>query len=483
MPRRLEPFSAADTAWLRMERPENSMTITSVVTFSTPISIETLKALVEERLLPFRRFRQRVTFLAGRPFWEDDPYFDLDLHIHRRALPEPADETALQEAVGDLMSQRPDFTKPLWHMYLFENYQGGSALVIRIHHCIADGIALVNVFLSMVDEHFHPENLPYPSTREFLSSLLELVGLDVLTPALDLVSQTLTLSEQALELGLEVLQNPSRVEELLQEGSETAHELYRLLTLKEDPPTLFKQGLSGKRRACWTSPIPDAYIRAIKKGVRKELGEAVTTNDIVQAAVTGALRTYLLTHGQTCANLEVRAIVPVNLRPLKEALKLGNYFGLVFLELPLHISDITMRLRETKKRMDALKQSAEAVIAYRILQLLGAAPAELQERALEYFSARASMVISNVPGPRTTVHLGGAPIDTLIFWVPQSGTMNLGISIMSYARTIRVGFTSDARSVPDPEALVAAFQKEFEALYERFGVTYAPQPDSPSTNR
>ncbi len=481
MARRLEPFSPADTAWLRMERPENSMTITSVITFSSPLSIDTLKALVEERLLSFRRFRQRIIYLAGRPFWEEDPYFDLDLHIHRRALPEPADEATLQEAVGDLMSQRPDFSKPLWHMYLFENYQGGSALVIRIHHCVADGIALVNVFLSMVDENFSPEHLPHPSVREFLASILELIGLDVLTPALDIVSETLALSEKALELGLDILREPSRVEELLEEGSETARALYRLLTLKEDPPTLFKQGVGGKRRACWTPPIPDASIRAIKKGARKRLDMAFTTNDIIQAAVTGALRRYLLTHGQTCANLEVRAIVPVNLRPLKEALSLGNYFGLVFVELPLHIADPVTRLQETKKRMDALKNSSEAVVAYRILQLLGAAPADLQERAMEYFSARGSMVISNVPGPRTKVHLGGAEIDKLIFWVPQSGSINLGISIMSYARTVTVGFTSDTRSIPDPEALVAAFQEEFEILLRHFEA-YTLQPDSPSTS-
>jgi WS/DGAT/MGAT family acyltransferase len=169
-----EPLSGVDAAWLRMDDPTNLMTITSVLVLEDRMDLATLKELIEERLLGFLRFRQRVRETNGTPRWELDPNFDLDQHVRRSALPGEAGEAELKERVSALMSQPLDRAKPLWDMELIEDYQGGSAIIARIHHCIGDGIALVQVLLSLTDEHFDPSRIPSdgPDTDSFLPGAL-----------------------------------------------------------------------------------------------------------------------------------------------------------------------------------------------------------------------------------------------------------------------------------------------------------------------
>jgi len=478
-----EPLSAADAAWLRMEQPNNPMTINAVITFSEPFTYTDLEQIVKERLLLFRRFRQRVVYIAGRPYWEDDPDFDLSLHLHRRGLPSPADEHSLQETIGDLMSQRLDFSKPLWEMYLFENYQAGTALLIRIHHCVADGIALVHAFLSIIDEHIEStQHALAIRPADLLDNLLTLTGLTFLKPAIKVAGELTALSEKGIELLLATLINPEHIQQILTEGSETLQVLQKLLLLPPDPPTPLKNPLSGKRQVTWSPPIPETRIRQLKKAIHQKAQLTPTANDIILSAITGAFRAYLLAHGQSCAHLEVKATLPINLRPLHEAYKLGNEFGLLFLPLPLYLSDPLLRLSTIHEEMNRLKHSKEGEIAFRILQTLGYLPTETQKKAIQFFSEKASMVISNVPGPRRQVHLAGKPIDTMIFWVPQSGSIGIGISIMSYNQHIRVGISSDTRCLPAPEKVLTFFEQEMNQLFNLFLPQTTPQPDSPSTN-
>src|SRR5256885_2611606 len=152
-------LAPTDAAWLRMEDPTNLMMVTGVLLFDGRVRQDRLRAVVEERLLAFRRFRQRVAdppFGIGLPSWVDDDRFDLDAHLHRVALPEPADKAALETYVSDLMSTPLDSSKPLWQMHLVE-HAAGSALVTRVHHAIADGIALVQVLLPLTDTTARPK--------------------------------------------------------------------------------------------------------------------------------------------------------------------------------------------------------------------------------------------------------------------------------------------------------------------------------------
>ena len=144
-------MSSVDTAWLRMDRPHNLMMICGVLMFDGPVAFARLRRLVDERFLVFRRFRQRAVELAGTAYWAPDPHFDLDHHVVHVALPGRAGKRELQALASRLISTPLDPARPMWQFHLVERCNGGAALVARMHHCYADGIALVRVMLSMTD--------------------------------------------------------------------------------------------------------------------------------------------------------------------------------------------------------------------------------------------------------------------------------------------------------------------------------------------
>jgi hypothetical protein len=188
------------------------------------------------------------------------------------------------------------------------------------------------------------------------------------------------------------------------------------------------------------------------------------------------LRQYLENRGDPVEGLNFRAVVPVNLRKTGTEEELGNKFGLVFLSLPIGISDPTDRLSELRRRMDALKGSMEAPVAYGILQAIGAAPEPIQDIVVNMFGAKGTAVMTNVIGPQERRYLAGAPLEALMFWVPQSGHLGMGVSILSYAGQVWVGVITDEALVPDPEVIIATFHDEFDELRDAAGRT-AMTPD------
>jgi hypothetical protein len=176
------------------------------------------------------------------------------------------------------------------------------------------------------------------------------------------------------------------------------------------------------------------------------------------------LRSYLLERGEDPDGLTIRATVPVNLRPLEHAKKLGNHFGLVFLNLPIGESNPLRRLERVAENMRELKRSRQAIVAFGLLAALGMAPAALQKTALEMFSRKASAVATNVPGPQMPLFFAGCRIKEQMFWVPQTGSIGMGISILSYDGAVHFGLITDAKLVPDPEIIINRFASEFEKL-------------------
>ena len=447
-----QPLSSVDTAWLRMEDPANMMMITGVLVLSAPVDFERLKATLEHRFLCHERFRQRVVQpRLGAPYWKDDPDFDLDYHLQRITLPPPGDQAALQEVVSELMSTQLDFTKPLWQMHLAENYGDGCALIGRLHHCIADGIALMHVLLSMGDTDPHA---PWPTAQPKKERRR---GWDLLGPIFKTTAQV---TGTLLHEGLETLVKPSHALDLARMGTDSAAALGRLVLRWPDPKTLFKGKLGVPKRAAWSEPLPLTDVKAIGRAT------GCTVNDVLLAAVTGALRHYMQGRGEPVDDVRFRAVVPVNLRPPGVVPDLGNKFSLVFLTLPIDIADPLDRVREIKQYMDGLKGSPEPAVAFGILNTIGMAPSEIQDIVVNIFGTKGTGVMTNVPGPKEKLYLAGAPLDSIIFWVPQSGHLGLGVSIMSYAGQVWVGFATDQGLVPDPETIVANFHAEFDKLLE-----------------
>jgi diacylglycerol O-acyltransferase / wax synthase len=442
-------MSSVDAAWLGMEDPTNLMMVTGVLMLDGKADIKRLRVLLDKRLAPFGRFHQRVVRPRTRgslPHWQEEAGFDIDNHVSHIALPSPGGDKALRELVSELMSTPLDTTKPLWHVHLIDGYGDGSVVLARIHHSIADGIALVRVMLSLTDATASAR--PIRRRGETVKTNSNTGPLDWLPAAVG----------RGIAAGQRLLDNPGKVGDYARLGAEGAYRLGRLVALPPDPRTVFKGDLGRRKRAAWSSPVPLDDFKAIGKAF------GATVNDVLVATATGALRRYLDKKGENTSGLSIRASVPVNLRPPDQAHKLGNSFGLVFLTLPVGVVDPVRRLRSIKKEMDDLKRSPEALVAYGVLNLMGLAPVEVEKLGLRFFGSKATAVLTNVPGPREPLYLAGQKLDKVMFWVPQSGRLGLGISILSYAGGVMLGVATDEGLVADPEKIIEAFGQEFQAL-------------------
>lgn len=440
-----QQLSAVDAAWLRMEDPTNLMMVTGVLLFERPLDLGRLKSLIEERLLNFARFRQRVDeppLGIGLPQWVTDNHFDLDAHIHHVALPAPADKTALEAFVSDLLGTPLDFSKPLWQIHLVEHAEG-SAIVSRLHHAIADGIALIQVLLSLTDPTRRPRKRQSPPQS---------------TGVPDGGSYLLRACGRLAQAGFGLARDPGHALRMAGLGADVAATLARVALLPPDPPTALKGPLGVRKRAAWSDPISLAEVKAAGAHA------GATINDVLVTAAAGGLRRYLVGRGEDVGGMDVRATVPVNLRPPEQAHRLGNQFGVVFLALPLGIHGPRQRLAEIKRRMDELKSSLQPVVAFGALNAIGFLPSRLQALPIQFFGSKASVVLTNVPGPREPLYLAGEPLKRAMFWVPQSGRLGLGISILTYAGEVLMGVASDVGLVPDPQTIVEGFHAELEEL-------------------
>jgi WS/DGAT/MGAT family acyltransferase len=457
-----EPMSKVDTAWLRMERPTNRMMITGVLMFAGPLDPARIKALLAERFLAFRRFRQKAVVGANGAWWETDADFDLDWHVRIAALPGPADKAGLEAFVSDLASSPLDLSKPLWQFHVVENYtapdgRSGSVLVARIHHCYADGLALVQVLLSLTDTAPQPQahaELAKTWLKRDRGSVLE----RLLEPMQGGLHKAVALGEKTWARLAQMMADPAIAAEFAHEGSEITRELAIALTLPDDPITALKGRLGVAKRVAWAEPLPLDEVKVLGKVL------GCTVNDVLLACAAGALRGYLRDQGEDVDGLTIRATVPVNLRPLEHAKKLGNHFGLVFLDLPIGEPNPLRRLERVAACMRDLKGRRQAVVAFGLLAALGMAPAALQGPALELFSRKATAVATNVPGPQQPLFMTGVEVRELMFWVPQTGSIGLGLSILSYNGRVHFGVIGDGKRVKDPDAIVQRFDAEFEKL-------------------
>ena len=480
-----ERMSSVDTAWLRMDTPTNLMMIVGVMMFDGPMDAARFKRTLTHRLLRYQRFRQRVVQDASGAYWFDDEHFDIDNHVHSLNLPAPGGKAALQSLAATLASQALDHNKPLWMMTVVEDYDDhgvrGSAVIVRIHHCIADGISLAGVMYSLADETADaPEEGIEPEAmrrarlrrtarhaahdeRDLLAGLVEPLG--------EAATKALAMSGDLWSKYQDMLSHPDRVADAAKVAADITTELAALALLPADSATSFKGKPSGIKRVAWSEPMPLTDVKA----VCKVLG--VSVNDILLSCCAGAMGAYLRSNGETTEGVEVRGMVPVNLRARGQEHTLGNQFGLVLLALPVGIENPFLRLYEVKRRMDELKSSYQAMISMGILGAVGFLPRSLQKQVLDIFSTKASAVMTNVPGPQQALYLAGSPMSQQMFWVPQSGDIGIGVSILSYNHRVQFGLVTDRKFVAEPADIVDRFFPEFEQLLFYLLLNGAPPAD------
>lgn len=455
MTRAMEPMSSVDTAWLNMDQVANHMMITGVLVLDKPLDRSLFKTLLEERLLHFNRFRQKVVEENGKVYWENDPHFHLDNHVHRISLPEPAGQAELQELVADLASEPLDFQHPLWQFHLVDRYEDGAALITRIHHCIADGLALVQVMMSLADGAWVADSLDYHRHRK--DSLLAR-----LTRPFRQVAETgAHLGHSLLSEGIELARHPEKIQRWAEEAEHIARELVQIGLLPRDPETHLHAPLTGRKRIAWANPLE---LAAVKETAHQLKG---TVNDVLMTCAAGALRHYLTDTDGLPSN-DIHVAVPFNLRPRGKAItKLGNQFGLVIVQLPINEADVLKRYHKVQKAMTNLKSSAQPLVTFGLLELLGKGPAGIEKFALDTLSDKASLVMTNVPGPESPLTIAGARILQPLVWVPQSGHLGVGLSILSYAGSVQFGVIADSQMIQNPNQVASYFEESFSELQKR----------------
>lgn len=419
--RRSEPLSGVDTAWLKLEEPGNPMIVVGLLGLASPLAAPALREVVRARFLRFAAFRSSIrNGRIGVAHLDEEPAVDLSWHVVEERLAAPGDEAALRGRVAELLAAHLDPARPLWRMHLLQGNGGGSVLVVRIHHAYADGTALLQVLLALTEGDDTPLPRPhrFPEHQEGIGALLDAA----------------------------------------RRGAQGAAALGRLLLLPPDPASSLRSAVGSGKRAAWSRALPLEPLKAIAHA------HAGTLNDVLVAAAAGAIRHELQERGESVDALSFRALVPVDLRHPDELGKLGNRFGLVLLDLPVGIAGPKARLAAVHERMDALKRSAEAVVAFRLLHALGVATPQLESPAVRIVHSKATVMLTNVAGPRTRRTLAGVPIETLLYWIPAAGGIGLGLSLLSYAGSVRLAVGADARCVPEPQRLAEGFEHELARL-------------------
>ena len=458
----------ADNFWLCMDDPTNLMMITSFMEFEDRIDFKRLRATIESRVSSFPRFRKKVVRPVsgmGTPSWEMDRHFDIRSHLHRVALPSPGGKAELQEMVSDMMADPLDPHKPLWQVHLIENYGEGSVVLFRIHHCIADGIALIYVLLAAADSEADaawPEALPQKQKK--MSSF------DFQWPISGVIRGVQKVKDTTRKLGQKVAEefrdtvfDLDGLMELARKSSHVSTEvgggLAKLALMPPDPSTAFKGKLGTRKNAVWTDPIPLDSVKKVGRSIR-----GATINDVLISTVTGSMRRYLKSRNYPVNSLDLNVLVPVNIRKPGTETELGNKFSLIFLTLPVYIEDSVLRLKEVKRRMDALKKSSDAMVNFGLLSIVGFMPPGIAKNMAHYFSSKASGILTNVPGPGDPLYFAGSEIKNMMFWVPRAGDVGLGVSILSYNGKVTVGIAADEGLMPDGESLLEGFEEELAHL-------------------
>ncbi len=462
MPETSERMSRVDTAWLRMDNDVNLMMIVGIWLVEPALTLEALRERISSKLLKYPRFRQRVEHDLLGANWVEEEDFDIARHVVATRLTRQrgqSDREALQARAGVLATTPLDPAHPLWQFELIEKYEGGSALIARIHHCIGDGIALISVLLSITDGGGDPPRRKRRKVEEDDGS--DWLTDAVIKPLTDVAGKAIGIYGSGIAKTMEVLSQPQQLRgsfDVARSGVQVARDVAAFALMDDDSPTLLKGKPVGTKVVAWNEPLPLDEVKTIGKALNCSI------NDVLLACAAGAIGDYLREQGDDPAGKEIRAMVPVNLRPLEKAWQLGNRFGLAPLVLPIGVDNPIERVYAVRARMREMKGSYQPLLAFGVLAVAGLLVKPMQDALLNLFAKKSTAVMTNVPGPAVPLKLCGSTLRQMVFWVPASGDLGIGISILSYGGGVQFGMITDERLCPHPQQIIDRFAIEFEKL-------------------
>ncbi len=452
----MDRLSAIDASFLTNETADGHMHVGAVLIFEgPPPAYDDLVEHVRGRLSLVPRFRQKLAiprFEAGRPFWVDDPSFNLTYHVRHTALPDPGNEDQLLRLAGRVFSQQLDRSKPLWELWLVQGLDHNRfALLSKTHHAMVDGVAGVDISTVLFDVKPVPEPAsedgwvahPEPSTADLVAKGLA-----------EAAAAPVKLAGRIAG----IVQHPEAAARRVAAGLEGLGEVAWGFA-DPAPEVPLNVPIGSHRRYVWAR----AELRTFKR-IKDALGG--TINDVVLTAVAGALRHWLIERGIRTEGLELRGLVPVSIRSADERGQLGNRIAAMRAPLPVYVEDPVRRLRIVRESMDGLKQSRQALGAEVISRFNDFAPPTLLAQASRInFSTRLfNLIVTNVPGPQMPLYVLGRELQDVfpVAFLPENHA--LAIAIMSYNGRINFGLLADYDSMEDVDAIAEGITESLSEL-------------------
>jgi diacylglycerol O-acyltransferase len=451
-------LSGLDTSFLQLERGPAHMHVASTTIFEGPTPEYTdFRDHIASRLHLVPRFRQKLRFVPlgqGRPVWVDDPQLNLDYHVRHTALPPPGSEEQLRTLAARIFSQRLDRTKPVWEMWLVDGVaQDRFAIVAKSHHCLVDGVSGVDITTVLFDLDREPEAAiqPEPWIADPEPSAGQLLG--------DALVERATSPAEIVRGARAVLEAPRQMATAAVGAVEAAGSFIRTGFAAPDSP--LNSRIGPYRRFAWVR-TELAELKRIKDRV------GGTVNDVVLAAVAGALGRYLRAHGHSTKELELRAMVPISVRADEEHGALGNRVSAMMAPLPVWCEDPVLRLRTMTTRMGDLKSSRQAVGASLLTEATDFAPPTIAAQAARLQSRQRffNLVVTNVPGPQFALYLLGRQLEDIFPMVPLAENQSVCFGIMSYNGGVNFGITADYDAMPDLDSLAGDLESAIAELSE-----------------
>jgi len=455
-------LSGVDAAFLYLERKEIPLNIAGVCIFEGPIPFAEFVRNIDSKLHLIPRYRQLVVdapFHIGHPTWEDDPAFDIRRHIFKIRVEPPGGQAELEALASRILSQMMDRNKPLWDIHVIEGLEGGKgALLARIHHALADGIAGTSLVKVMFDATPDvPRDVSRPRFRPNPAAQSNHSVADALTSAVHSSLESM--------IGMEALLLDF-AQSLLTDGTKDA--LQKLVSLLPELGAaserfVFNKPCTGARKFCWTE-FPLAGVQAVREAAGGKI------NDVFLTVVTRAISHYIQLHGEPVAGRFVRMVCPVSVRRDDQGQSLGNQITFLPVALPLDIDDPVRMLHAVAERTEIMKNARAAHLVTLISTWLGAAPPPLQALFWEMLPTLnlpmplLNMICTNVPGPPSTLYAVGRKMIASYPHVPTGYELGVNCAMQSYDGTMFCGFTADADVVPDVGRLRDLTQTAFREL-------------------
>jgi diacylglycerol O-acyltransferase / wax synthase len=462
-------LSAVDASFLHQEGHASHMHVGALVIFEgPPPGREDFVEHIESRLPLVPRYRHKLTFpplQMGRPFWIDDPQFNIDYHVRHTALPAPGSIEQLRALVGRIFSQRLDRSKPLWEVWLVQGLSDGRfALISKTHHALVDGVSGVDISTVLFDLSPVPEDrpksdegwtpAPEPSQAELVAEGVK----GLLRTPIDLAGRAIGAASRPGEAARSLREAAEGVGEIVWAG------------LNPAPDVPLNTQIGPHRRLWWIqSDLEDL------KRIKNALGG--TVNDVVLAVVAGAIGRWLRDRGVRTEGLELRALVPVSIRSEAEKGTLGNRIAVMRGPLPVYATDPVERLQIVRTAMQGLKESKQALGAEVIAGLQDFAPPTLLAQASRVnFSTRLfNLIVTNVPGPQFPLYLLGREMEEIVpvAFLPEDHA--LAIACMSYNGKLDFGLLADYDAMPDVDTVARYLEEALAELLEAAKATAPKQ--------